>query len=200
MHCFHQSRGRILFEVLCALVISASFVGAWMQTGASALLPAAGVAALYGLVHLFDLRRRFPVDAVEPQRIEFDSEEQGEPLMGLASGKQDPVAPSVDDEPELAECPEQMESVEPAAPRERKSSRAKAPRKGVSRQASSPEKAKVAELAPPEVNVTELAPSGEAEVLVPMVSEEAAHPHFEPLFEPDPFVRMPRRAFGRKAG
>lgn len=199
MHCFHQSRGRIFFEVLCALAISASFVGAWMQTGAPALLPAAGVAALYGLVHLFDLRRRSSANAVEPQRIAFDSEIQGEILMGRESGGQDPVAPTVDDEPEAVEPPQQME-LEPAAPQERKSSRAKAPRKSASRRASATEKAKVAELVSPELDVTELAPSVETEAFVPMAPEEAAHPHFEPLFEPEPFVRMPRRAFGRKAG
>jgi hypothetical protein len=199
MHCFHQSRGRILFEVLCALVVSASFAGAWTQTGASALLPAAGVAALYGLVHLFDLRRRSSANAVEPQRIAFDSEAQGEILVSRDSGGQDPVVPTIDDEPEAAELPQQMER-EPTAPRERKSSRAKAPRKGVSRRASSTEKAKVAELVSPEVNVTELAPSEETEAFVPMAPEEASHPHYEPLFEPEPFVRMPRRAFGRKAG
>ena len=199
MHCFHQSRGRILFEVFCALAISASLVGAWMQTGASALLPAAGLAALYGLVHLFDLRRSLPAGAVEPQRIEFDSEVQGELLMG-AFGEQDPVAPTGEEEPDLAESPEQMERLEPAAPRERKSSRAKAPRKGGGRRASSPGKAKVAELASPEAKVAELAPSGETEVFVPIAPEESARPHFEPLFEPEPFVRMPRRAFGRKAG
>src|SRR5687768_7222744 len=65
MHSFHRSRGRILFEVACALAISGSCIAAWMQTGASALVPAAAVAALYGLVHLFDLRevsRARPVD------------------------------------------------------------------------------------------------------------------------------------------
>ena len=45
MHSFHHSRSRILFEVFCALAISASCVSAWMQTGAQALLPAAAVAA-----------------------------------------------------------------------------------------------------------------------------------------------------------
>ena len=49
MHSFHRSRGRILFEVLCAFVISASCVGTWMQTGAWAMLPAAFAALLYGL-------------------------------------------------------------------------------------------------------------------------------------------------------
>ena len=74
MHSFHQSRGRILFEVLCALGIVASCVGAWQQTGASALLAAAAVAGLYGFVHLFDLVRGEPLEAAAPQRIDFEPE------------------------------------------------------------------------------------------------------------------------------
>ena len=58
MHSFQRSRAIILFEVACALVLSASFAAAWQQTGASALIAAAAVAGLYGLIHLFDLRQR----------------------------------------------------------------------------------------------------------------------------------------------
>lgn len=57
MHSFHQSRGRIAFEVLCTLTVSASCAAAWMQTGATAFLPAAAAAGLYGLWHLTDMRR-----------------------------------------------------------------------------------------------------------------------------------------------
>ena len=74
MHSFHQSRGRVMFEVLCALGMVASCVGAWQQTGASALLAAASVAGLYGFVHLFDLARSGPVEAAAPQRIDFGPE------------------------------------------------------------------------------------------------------------------------------
>ena len=45
-----------------------------MQTGASALLAAAAIATLYGLVHFFDLFRREPSVAVEAQRIAFEPE------------------------------------------------------------------------------------------------------------------------------
>jgi hypothetical protein len=63
MHSFHHSRGRIFFEVLCALGISASCVLAWDQTGAPALLGAAAIVLLYGLVHVTDLRRPKPLAA-----------------------------------------------------------------------------------------------------------------------------------------
>ena len=71
MQSFHQSRARIFFEVLCALAISASCAGAWLQTGATALLPAAAVAALYGLVHAFDMRRGTPTVAPARERVEL---------------------------------------------------------------------------------------------------------------------------------
>jgi hypothetical protein len=41
------------------------------------------------------------------------------------------------------------------------------------------------------------APSAEEEFA--SISElEATHPHIAPLFEPEPFARMPRPAFGRR--
>ena len=186
MHSFRHSRSRILFEVFCALAISASCVGAWMQTGAWALLPAAVVAALYGIVHSFDLRRRNPINLVEPQEIELATDRQGDLLARLETGEQ-AVA---DNELEVAQPAQEAERVEPAAPRGSQGSKPKARRKGGGRRASAPEKAKVTELAPPE----------DAEAAFVKPPEYAAHPHIEPLFEPETFARMPRQAFGRKAG
>src|SRR4030095_4374005 len=83
MHSFRPSRGRILFEVLCALGMAASFVGGWMQTGATAMLGAAAVATLYGVVHLLDLRQPKSAKAAEPQRIDFATDQQGDLLANL---------------------------------------------------------------------------------------------------------------------
>ena len=48
-----------------------------------------------------------------------------------------------------------------------------------------------------EASLPEAAHSGDAEFAsVPEL--EAAHPHIAPLFEPEPFARMPRPAFGRR--
>ena len=58
MHSFHHSRARIFFEIFCALTIAASCAMAWTQTGASALLAVAAVAALYSLVLATDAGRR----------------------------------------------------------------------------------------------------------------------------------------------
>ena len=162
MHSFQPSRGRTFFEVLCAFALAASFVGAWMQTGASALLAAASVAALYGLVHAFDLFRRNPTVAVEPQRIELE-----------------PAAP-------LAAADQQLVLAEPA-------SRAKADRPA---KAARKKKTNVTEPAPAEP----VEPAEEAEVAEAVQFEEAAYISHAPLFEPAPFVRQQRAAFGRKSG
>ena len=90
MHSFHQSRGRILFEVFCALGISASCVFAWMQTYAPAMLGVAGFAGLYGLVHLFDMARRSPAVAASEEATAPATDDRGDLLVYLES-----------DEPEL---------------------------------------------------------------------------------------------------
>ena len=80
MHSFHQSRGRIAFEVLCSLTVSGSCVGAWLQTGASALLPAAVAAGLYGLWHVMDMRRHVEAPAIVPAASKPVAEAEREPV------------------------------------------------------------------------------------------------------------------------
>ena len=184
-----HSRARILFDAFCALAISASFAVAWMQTGSSALLSAAGIAALYGLVHAFDGRRAEPVEPAESQRIAFEETTLDEVP---ADGASDHV-PTVHNPPVAVEPAMASEGVEPEVPQERES-RAKARRKVGRRRTSTPKEAKVAEIVPP------IAPVEDVESAFSVPIEEGAQPHIEPLFEPEPFVRMPRPAFGRKAG
>lgn len=186
MHSFHPSRGRILFEVFGALVVSASCVGTWMQTGAWAMLPAAFVALLWGLIHAFDMARPRTAAAVEPQRIDFTIDLQDEP----AASQDDRVGPALVEQPqESAIAVGEADPVKPAAPKADKGRRAKAPRKGGARVASSSVKAKGAEPASPV----------EAEVSVPAPHEETAHHSLAPLFEPEPFARQRHAVFGRKA-
>ena len=129
MHSFHHSRGRILFEALCAWTVSGSCVVAWMQTGATALLAAAGAAFLYGLVHLFDMAG--PRRAEEPQRIDFEPDAEVPP----AAPKDVPLTPEMVAEPA------------PFAPKASEVRPAKAPRKA---RAPRAKQAKVIELAVPE--------------------------------------------------
>ena len=195
MHSSHQSRGRILFDFSCTLVIVASCAGAWMQTGATALLGAAAAAGLHGLVHLFDMRWQKPAEATEPQRIDFAAEPQDDTLAGP-----DAEEPPVVVKQQLAiarfEAAEQAEPVElPTKP----ARKAKAPRKSSSRRGTAAAEAQVAELASPAVEeVTELERPGQVDVADLAALDDVTHPHIEPLFEPDPFARMPRRAFGRR--
>lgn len=198
MYSFHHSRGRILFEVLCALTVSASCAGAWIQTGAWALLPATAAALFYSVVHLFDLSRRSPVVAAEPQQIEFATDDQGDLLDYVDAGV--PLA-AADQQPTTDNNIEETELVEPAAPRASGGGRGKAPRKGGSRRSGGPRKAEITELAPPEpTEITELAPPEAAEVTEFAPPEEVAHVPLVPLFEPEPFARQQRAVFGRKAG
>ena len=183
MHSFHHSRGRIFFEVLCALGISASFVGAWMQTGASAMLPAAGLALLYGLVHMFDMVRRRPA-APKPEAVEIAAEQ-----------------PAAVAQPVIEVLPEFAELVEPAAPPARKTRQPKAPRKKAKVADVLPiEEAKVAETALEEPAIVEQIPDEEPAAEEPMPFEEEHHASVTPLFEPVPFARQQRTGFGRKSG
>ena len=177
MHCIHHSRGRILFEVVCAFTISASCVGAWMQTGASALLPASVAVALYGLWHLTDLAGRRPAVAGDAAT---GVDGQGDLLEYLDFADPRPEAVT---EIEAAEVTEAAEPVKPEAPR------GKPTRKAGGRRKARKQVADVV-LAAPEAEDAALAPD-----------DEAALPPPTPLFEPEPFVRQQQRAvFGRKAG
>ena len=157
MHSFHHSRGRIFFEVSCALGISASCVGAWMQTGASAMLPAAFITALYGLVHAFDLARRNLAVARPADIAEAVTGDQGDLLQYLETSEPEP---QVREEVEAATVPE---DAEPDAQSE-----------------------SGGELEDP----TDTQEGFDEPEYTPVV----------PLFEPEPFVRKQRAAFGRKGG
>src|SRR4029453_14921862 len=197
MHSFQPSRGRVFFEVLCALGMSVSFAGAWLQTHATALLGAAGIAALYGLVHLFDMRRPKSAVGVEPQRVEFAPETA------------DIVVPMVAaEEPEATERHVEEAAVAEPAPPPSGDGRRSGSRKGGGRRAKAPKVAKAAEPAPVEEADVPWPMAEEADLHEPSLQEEEefafipdgerAQPHIGPLFEPDPFVRMPRQAFGRR--
>jgi hypothetical protein len=167
MHSFHYSRGRILFEVFCALAISASCVGAWIETGAWALLGAAAIAALYGLVHAFDMRRPRAARAELPQRMAFATDrqravltDQGSPVA-QAMADQQVVAGTVIPEAEPAEVPARdiiPEAATAKVPaRQASKGQAKAPRKRAAKRAIAPNDSKVVEPAPVPVEAVEAA-------------------------------------------
>lgn len=188
MHSFHQSRGRILFEVLCALAVSASCVGAWMQTQASALLGAAFATALYALWHLTDMRRPKPAVAGFTETIEPVDEVPGELLDRIENAPVEiPPAPIAASEPALGA--EELSTSEPPA-----AEKAKRPRKPRAKKAAKPQEMPVEATAPEAPMIEPL----QVEPLELVASDEDRQP-IEPLFEPEPFVRQHRAVFGRKA-
>lgn len=164
-----------------------------MQTGASALLAAACVATLYGLVHFFDLFRRGPSLAAEPQRIDFAADGQADLSMVEVIAEPEPAVEEVAEvltiDRRLTDFGEaEAELAGPVAAEADGTAPAKAPRKGSRRATAAKRKSKVADLKPVQ----------EAEAVQPAPGEDVPHVHVAPLFEPDPFVRMPRQAFGRR--
>ena len=197
MQSFHQSRARILFEVACAFGMSASCVVAWMQTYSTAMLPAAAIAALYGLVRASDMLRSGPqaaesVDAAETHAVAAAP------------------APVADPAPELSE-PLVAEVAEPSAKRPRKPAKPKAARgkseaaPEATQFAAEPLPEIVALADDPEPEIAALADEPEVVDLSPELrvvesaSDEAHYVPATPLFEAEPFVRQQRAAFGRKA-
>jgi hypothetical protein len=192
MHSLHHSRPRILFEAACAFGIAASCVGAWMQTYSAAMLPAAAIAALYGLVRAFDMVRRSPAAGESVAAVEPVSK-RGE--MHLDAPVPEPLGGA---EPEFVETP--VAEVEAPAKRSRK------PRKQAAVVAPEPEVAVEAErdaepavvefVYHPEPDVSEPEPGLH---VVDTAPDEPEYVPATPLFEPEPFVRQQRAAFGRKA-
>ena len=168
-----------------------------MQTGASALLAASTVATLYGLVHFFDLFRRDPSLAVEAQRIDFALDGEADLSAATVGATPEPTVKEMVDalslDPQLTDFREaEAAPIETNVARTDEVEPAKAPRKGSRRTAGSQKKSKSAEPRPIAEAETEAAVAHVA------VVEEVTHVHVAPLFEPDPFVRMPRQGFGRR--
>jgi hypothetical protein len=187
--------------------MSASLAGAWIQTHATALLGAAGIAAFYAVVHVFDLRQPKAAKTVEPQRVEFDLP-TADIVVPMVAVEAEPVTDSV------------VEEVEPEESAEARISggrRSGGSRKGAGRRAKAPKAAEVVDLAPAEEpeapwpvtdkpDAQELADLGEEQEFTDLADEEFSFPpdvepsqsHIAPLFEPEPYARTQRRAFGRR--
>jgi hypothetical protein len=195
MLSFHHSRGRILFDAFCAFAISATFMGAWMDLGTLAFLPAAAVSGLYGLVRLFDLRGRKQGVAVGFANAAAAEEIQGDLLDYLPASQPEPIVEVWPVSPATVEesAPEPADS-EPVAKKPPRARRKK------------PVAVLPVIIDPVEddpVLVSE--PAAEAGPVEPIAAEpydaeEATHAPVAPLFEPEPFVRQQRAVFGRKAG
>jgi hypothetical protein len=160
------------------------------------LLLAASVAGLYGFVRLLDLSR-IKTKAVEPQRIDFEAQ-TSEVVVPMVLVEEQPTADPVVEEAEVVELPPSRTGSGRRSGSSRKNSgrRAKTPKAA---KASEPDQVEVVQAPWPMAEEPELAdPTSDEEDLVFPVDEESAQPHIQPLFEPEPFVRMPRQGFGRR--
>lgn len=180
MSSFHHSRARIAFDAVCALGISASCVAAWTQTYAPAMLGAAAIVGLYGLVRAFDMRR----PTVPKER----------PVVAASHTTAAPE-PRAEPEAVIREVPLE-ELVGGTVKRPRKAPRKKAPRDKKTEQEPAPAPLEAA----PDVAEPEPVVEPEAELhVVHWATDEPEHSPVTPLFEAEPFLRQQRAAFGRKA-
>lgn len=178
MHSFHQSRGRIFFDIFCALTIGVSCAIAWLQTGASALLAIAGVAAAYSLVRATDAGQRIQRVAAEGPDLGPAADMQGDLLAYVAPAAK-PVVEEVP-KPAKAKRPSRKKKGDPVA--------------------AEPAVAELEEVAvePAIAEPEDVAAIVEGPAIVE--AEEEHHAIVTPLFEPQPMVRQQRTVFGRKAG
>jgi hypothetical protein len=160
MHCHHRSRGKVLFEVVCALGLAASFAAAWDDIGSTPLLASAAIVSLFAIYWSFGLFARRPADEVMESAAAVAIAPEAE--IRIAVEPEHPVHAT-----EFQSDPEPV--VDP--PKKRP------PRK--------PKKAAV-----PIVELSE-----------PVAVAESSYngPPLEQLFDPQPFVRQQRTAFGRKS-
>ena len=100
MHSHRRHRGKVLFEVLCASALAASFVAAWDQTGSSALLASASVMALVAVYWSVGLFSRSPQSeavqfaAAVPESLEaqLETEVQAQIAACTIPAEPEPVA------------------------------------------------------------------------------------------------------------
>ena len=178
MHSHQRARGKIVFEAFCGLSLAASFAGAWDQTGSTALLASAAIMALASIYWLFGLVSRGRSDpAAQPSAVVVDAPEaEVETAVRdevFACEPEVPTADRVEIFPFEPDVPTELEPVAPA-PKKKRARKTKKAAADVAPAVEQPE---------------------------PAVFDEPVSygPPPEPLFEPQPFVRQPRPAFGRKA-
>jgi len=191
MHSHRRPRGRIFFEVVCALTVGASFVGAWIQTGAWAFVGPAFVFTLFGLYWSFDLfGARNPAPAVQPAVAPVRVADP-ETAMDMESAVMPEIrferfeAPAEPAPEPVVDFVEQLDVHTDAVPF-----------------VSEPEPEPVVEAQPKAKVKKPRAAKKAAEPVVEQAPSFAEEPHYdqhiEPLFEPQPFARQARPAFGKR--
>ena len=184
MSSFHQSRSRIFFDSVCAFGMSTFCAVAWTQTYATAMLGAASVAGIYGLMRFTDMFRRAPVieEAVAEPVLELEEAIVPEPAAAVIARKPVDLA---------GPTPELKPEVVAALVRKPKRKTAKKPAK-----AEEPVEQPIASASEP----VERPEVGHDQPTAVEPEPDYSAP-IAPLFEPEPFMRQHQRAaFGRKFG
>ena len=180
MQSIRQSRGRIAFEVLCTLTVAASCVAAWMQTYATAFLPAAVATGLYGLWHLTDMRVPKPVADSPELPVEHLVPAEPEPVVTLKPAK--PVeAPKAKKQSRKKKAPVEEAFVVPEIA-----------------QPEAPAAIEPETFEPQAVEAEALEPEVPADFPDRAAIEEELHAPIAPLFETKPVPFQQRPTFGRR--
>lgn len=193
MHSHRRPRGRILFEAVCALTAGVSFVGAWIQTGAWAFIGPAFIFTLFGLYWAIDLfGQDSPAVAAQPQAAAARAADP-EPVVDRESAVMPeirferfaaPAAPAPEPVVDHFDGPEAHTDVVPFVP-EPAVAPAPAVRAEPQPRAKKTKAKKVAR------------PGAEP---APVLTEAERHDqHIEQLFDPQPFARQARPAFGKRS-
>jgi hypothetical protein len=195
MHSHRRSRGKIFFEAFCAVCVGVSFVGAWSQTGAWAFLAPAFLFTLFGLYWALDMvggeakavavAAPAPVPLADPEPLD-DRESAVMPEIRFVRFEA-PVEAVVEPAAAVAGEPETDTDVvpfvsDPAPVAEPQPKKAKKVR--TARRAAEPV---IQQIAAPAPVVEELG-----------LDEPSYEAHIEPLFDPQPFARQARPAFGKR--
>ena len=159
MHSHRRPRGRISFEVLCALLLAGSFAAAWQESGISALLASASVTLLFSLYWSAGLFAR----------------DRAQPAIAAAEAPAEAADIAAEPAVEIVAEPEPVAEAKPKRPRKPRAAKRKA-----------------------EAAIEPAVPAVEQPAVYDPPSDET--PHIEPLFDPQPYVRQVRPAFGRKSG
>ena len=181
MQSHRRPRGKIAFESFCAVCVGASFVGAWVQTGAWAFLAPAFLFTLFGLYWSFDMFGRDPAVAAAQPAVVPVAEPEPAPEIRFEKFEAPVVAlEPADSEPEFSPGPDVVPFVS-EEPVEAPKVKAKKPRAKKAAPVVEPEPVAFVEPDP-----------------VAFVEEVHPEPHIEQLFDPQPFARQARPAFGKR--
>lgn len=193
MQSHRRPRGKTFFEAFCAVCVGVSFVGAWTQTGAWAFLAPAFLFTLFGLYWALDMfggaepvravAAPAPVKLADPEPV-VDRESAVMPEIRFERFEA-PAEAVAEPAAAFAVEPAPSTDVVPFVP-------------DPAPVAEPPKKAKKARAARKAAEQVIRQPAAPAAVEEPVFEGPSYEPHIEQLFDPQPFARQARPAFGKR--